>query len=61
LGTSARWAGGLTAVAVVIGAVSKARSLAPTMAAAPRFVQLAVDSLGAQSTAERIPSETPTA
>jgi hypothetical protein len=26
-------------VAVVIGAVSKARSLAPTMAATPRFVQ----------------------
>jgi hypothetical protein len=29
----------LTAVAVVIGAVSKARSLAPTMAVTPRFVQ----------------------
>jgi hypothetical protein len=29
----------LTAVAVVIGAVSKARSLARTMAAALRFVQ----------------------
>ena len=55
LGTSARWAGGFTAVAVVIVAVLlRARLLAPTMAAALLFVQLAVNFLGARSTAELI-------
>ena len=41
-GTSARWAGGFTAVAVVIGTVSKDRCLPRTMARAPLFVQFSV-------------------
>src|ERR1700688_2638016 len=41
-GTSARWAGGFTAVAVVIGTVSKGRGLPRTMAGAPLFVQFPV-------------------
>ena len=42
-GTSARWAGGFTAVAVVIGiGLLKRAILARTMAAAPRFVQFSL-------------------
>jgi hypothetical protein len=41
LGTSARWAGGFTAAAVVIGSLSSGRSLWRTMPAVSAFVQFA--------------------